>query len=153
MVISIQGYMEIALVNICERVKVMVLNLPFEQIYKILADLWDRKRRRERLQKERLSDYLYAIVRLLDDAQEKFQRWQVPTREGNELALLFSFAEQLAVEFKDEHKELVEIFERQIPNVRCLMNQMDMFIREEEGEYRWKDSAPSDEAPYTVPDD
>jgi hypothetical protein len=96
--------------------------------YEILAGLWDRLSAEPRRKKLNLSEDLGAIASLLDAAREKFERKQVPRREAKELAILVNHADQLASAFKKQPRELVEVFEKQLPRIGALMRDADYFI-------------------------
>ena len=103
---------------------------------RFLIEVWDRKARGERLKRENLSEVLHSIATLLEISCEKFQKWQVPTVEGNQIALLFTYSAEIADDFdKDEDKELADIFKEKLPKVGEQMDAIDVLIKESDGTY------------------
>ena len=98
--------------------------------YEILSDLWDRLRGGQKSKKANLADDLEAIATLLDEAIAKFEKNQIPRREGHELAEIINNAEKLAKHFEEADPKLPHIFEEQLPKVDRLMRKADVFYEE-----------------------
>ena len=99
-------------------------------IFKILLELWDRVRKEQKCKEANLADDLEAIAILLDKAREKFEKNQIPRREGHELAEIINNAEKLAKHFEEADPKLPHIFEEQLPKVDRLMRKADVFYEE-----------------------